>query len=217
MNIIQVPFPETQFFKQAFRKEQIVLHFTAGADNPKGVFDWWTSTPEKVATPYVIGRDGTIYQGYDAAYWAAHIGITVNNNISSDLMNYKTRANSLSLETKSVGIEICNWGPLSQVNGKFVNAYHGEVPADQVVEFKDGFRKYRFYHKFTDAQVQATRELLRALCDRFAIPSKYNADMWDLSGAAMAGKPGIWTHVNYHAGKFDCHPQENLVSMLKSI
>ena len=60
MNIIQVPFPETQFFKQAFRKEQIVLHFTAGADNPKGVFDWWTSTPEKVATPYVIGRDGTI-------------------------------------------------------------------------------------------------------------------------------------------------------------
>jgi len=43
--------------------------------------------------------------------------------------------------------------------------------------------------------------------------------MWDVSQRALSGEPGIWTHVSYRQkpGKTDCHPQPELIEMLKTI
>jgi hypothetical protein len=41
--------------------------------------------------------------------------------------------------------------------------------------------------------------------------------LFTLNSLALAGKPGLWTHVNVRADKFDCWPQPELVALLKSL
>jgi hypothetical protein len=41
--------------------------------------------------------------------------------------------------------------------------------------------------------------------------------MWGLSNTAIRGNKGIFTHVSYRKDKSDCHPQKELVDVLKSI
>ena len=43
MNIVQVDFPATQYFKEEFPKTQIYLHHTAGNASGQQVFDGWAS------------------------------------------------------------------------------------------------------------------------------------------------------------------------------
>ena len=41
--------------------------------------------------------------------------------------------------------------------------------------------------------------------------------MWDISDKALAGEAGVWTHVSFRTDKSDCHPQPELIQMLKSL
>lgn len=41
--------------------------------------------------------------------------------------------------------------------------------------------------------------------------------LFTLNSLALAGKPGIWTHVNVRADKYDCWPMPELVTLLKSL
>ena len=47
----------------------------------------------------------------------------------------------------------------------------------------------------------------------------YNEEMWDLSERALNGDKGVWTHVSFRkpSDKQDCHPDPNLISMLRTI
>ena len=69
-----------------------------------------------------------------------------------------------------MGIEICNYGPLTLSNdGRFFNYVNSLVPETQVVELDESFRGYKFYHKYTDAQLDNLGKLLIFLSDRFDI------------------------------------------------
>jgi hypothetical protein len=41
--------------------------------------------------------------------------------------------------------------------------------------------------------------------------------MFEFSSDAIDGKPGVWTHVSFRKDKSDCHPQPELIDMLKTI
>ena len=41
--------------------------------------------------------------------------------------------------------------------------------------------------------------------------------MWEVSQDALCGKPGIYTHVSFRKDKSDCHPQKELIQMLKEL
>jgi len=45
----------------------------------------------------------------------------------------------------------------------------------------------------------------------------YNGNMWDVNEDALNGEPGVWTHVSYRSDKSDCHPQPELIDVLKSL
>ena len=62
-------------------------------------------------------------------------------------------------------------------------------------------------------------ELILFWHDRYGIPVDYHEDMWDVSQDALDGTPGVWTHVSYrpYPEKFDCHPQPELISMLRTL
>ena len=52
----------------------------------------------------------------------------------------------------------------------------------------------------------------------YNIPLGYRGDkIWDVSEEALKGEVGVWTHVSDRPDKSDCHPQPELLEMLKSL
>lgn len=201
--IVQVKFPESQYYKEEVAKKQIVIHHTVSGPDATVVFEGWASNPERVATAFVISADGTIVQGFASKYWAHHLGLKKSNNTA--------------LNKAAIAIEVCNWGGLTTKDGKYYSAFNREVPADQVIDYGKKWRGYRYFHKYTPQQIESLRQLLVYLSDKFSITKTYNADMWDISANALSGKNGIYTHVSYREDKSDMHPQPELITMLQSL
>lgn len=194
---------DNQYFKETQPKNQIVLHHTAGGSNAKNVIHGWNFNPERIGTAFVIDGEGIIFKAFEPQYWAWHLGLKTNSNSE--------------LNKHSIGIEVCNWGQLvKKPDGKYYNYVNKEVPPEQVVQMQK-FRGYEYYHAYTPAQIASLRKLILFLCDQFKIDKSYNADMWDISMDAMAGKNGIYTHVSYRKDKNDMNPQTLLVDMLKTL
>jgi N-acetylmuramoyl-L-alanine amidase len=213
--LIQVDFPEDQYFKEETNKNQIVLHHTVSGGDALGDINYWKSNPDKVATAIVADRSGKIYQCYSTKYWAYHLGLKTSSNVP--------------LNKGSIGIEIDSWGGLvKHTDGNWYPAVWDttlkkytpnlKVKAiENVVEFTQGFRGFYGFEKYTDAQIESVRKLLVFWNEKYKIPLKYNSDMWDISQKALNGESGVWTHVSYRSDKSDCYPDERLIAMLKSL
>jgi N-acetyl-anhydromuramyl-L-alanine amidase AmpD len=218
--IIQYNLPDHQYYSEVLRKTQIYIHHTAGNSNPLLVVDSWKQTPEKISTAFVIAgkpdksksyQDGDIVQGFSSKYWSYHLGIK-KEIFQSRNIEYKP------LDKYSIGIELCNWGYLKKgQDGKFRTYVNSIVPEEEAIKLDTPFRRYEYWHNYTDAQINALRDLLVYLCDKFNIPKTYNEDMWDVSNKALSGESGIWTHVSVRSDKTDCYPHTKLVTMLKSL
>jgi hypothetical protein len=225
-----VPLAKGEFYEEVNTKDTIFIHHTAGSHRPDYTIAGWNSdklqsgAKLKVGTSYVMGGlsttdgdaswDGVICTCFPDKFWAHHLGLkTANNTV---------------LNEKSIGIEICNYGPITlSKDGKFYNYVNKIVPANMVVELPKAFQGYKYYHKYTDKQIAALKSLLIDLSTRYSINLKEGlssllnqgkgADAFLLNQDALAGKPGVWTHTNVRKDKFDCSPQENLMAMLKSL
>jgi hypothetical protein len=221
--IIFNPFPPDQYVPQNTHKKQAVLHHTVSdPDNAAGDIGYWLSTTERVATHFVIQGDGIVYQCFSTNLWGYHLG-----------------AGNWSLDAHSVGIEIDNWGGLILGDGqpynfgssqaprwvntekdRFYNAYGRIVyPQDnEILEFDTPFRTYKYFQKYTEAQIDTVGEILLYLNQKFNIPLTYKAnDMWEVSSKALKGEPGVYTHNSYVSWKSDAFPQPELIEMLKSL
>ncbi|MFL5764187.1 MAG: N-acetylmuramoyl-L-alanine amidase [Bacteroidia bacterium] len=230
MTIKDIPLVKGEYYDEVIRKDTIYIHHTAGSHHPDYTIAGWNADKTKngqqlkVATAYVIGGlsttdkdaswDGVICRAFPEDRWAHHLGLTATNNAQ--------------LNSKSIAIEICNYGPITKSNdGKFYNYVNKPVPAEMVIELEKPFQGYKFYHRYTDKQIAALKELLLDLAVRFKIDLKSGlkpllmqnkgADAFLISPDALAGKPGLWTHTNVRKDKFDCSPQDNLISMIKSL
>lgn len=223
--ITTVSFPEDQFVKVEYNKKQIVLHHSAGWDYANGMIDWWKSNKERVATCVGIEDSGKIYKIFDSKYYAWHINIlSAKNNIP--FTKYRRGAHALMLERHSIGVEICNWGGLTLINGEFhtyaskgVTGIGGKivVPKSKVQHYPNKFRGYEFYERYTDAEIESLYKLISYWCDFYGIDKSYKENMWDINESAIRGDSGVWTHVSYRSDKSDCHPQPELIEMLKAL
>jgi len=213
-DIITVDFPNDQYIREAHNKNQIVLHHTVSGQGVNGDIAWWRQTSDRVGTAIIVGWDGKIYQCFGSKYWAYHLGLKTSSN--------------KSLNQGSIGIEIDAWGGLIRTNRQWYPAKWDKelkknvpntkvAPIQNVQVYEQGFRGFYGFEKYTDAQIEAVRELLVYWNERYGIPLDYHEDMWDYSKNAMDDKPGIWTHVSYRKDKSDCHPQPELIQMLKSL
>ena len=203
MKIVQYRLPEDQYHPVKTTKKQIVLHHTAGGPTAESSIKWWKSSKERVATAFVIDRKGVIYQTMDDQHWAHHLGTK--------------RANNVLLNKQSIGIELCCYGSLKLVNGQFINAYNRIIRSTEVVTYDQPFRGTRYFQKYTLVQLQSLRQLLQMLLTKHNIQFQYDPAMWDLCKEAMKGQQGIYTHVSYRKDKSDCHPQPELIAVLKEL
>lgn len=228
MKIVDKILSPGEFFAEVFEKDTLWYHHTAGSHRPDYTIDGWELDRSKsggklpVATAYVIGGlsttdrnadfDGVIYRAFDDKYCAYHLGLTGPYN--EPVMH------------KSVAIEICNYGPLTKTkDGIFLNYVNKPVPADMVAELPQPFRGFKYYHKYTDKQLAALRELTLNIAKRHKkidlkrglqqfISGGFSA--FELNQAAQKGLPGIWSHTNVRPDKFDVWPQPQLIELIKS-
>jgi N-acetyl-anhydromuramyl-L-alanine amidase AmpD len=194
-----VEFPKDQYVKESVSKTQIVLHHTVSGDGINGDVTTWENNKERVATCIIVDRGGIPWQLFSSKYWAWHLG-----------------AGNTNLDMHSIAIEIDNWGWLTPDGNKFKNAYGQSINA-VTQYYPNKFRDYNYYEKYTDAQIQTVGELILYWHTVYNIPLDYHEDMWEISQNALSGKPGIWTHVSFRKDKSDCHPQPELIDMLKTL
>ena len=209
-------FPESQYIKQETTKKQIYLHHTAGNPSGEGVFQWFEQTSERVAVCCSISGigkncvDGQIVQGFSSKYWAYHLGLK-----QDVFTHYKIPYQSL--DKISIAIEICNWGNLTLKNGKYYNYVGGEVSSKEVCKLDTPFKGITYFHNYTDAQIQSTKELLLLWKEKYNIPLTYNPDIFDVTTRALKGDAGVYTHNSVRPDKVDIYPHPKMIEMLKSL
>jgi N-acetyl-anhydromuramyl-L-alanine amidase AmpD len=202
-SIVQTRLDETQYYAEKWEKKQIVIHHTVSGPKAENVMRDWNHTQERVGTAFIIDGQGVIHQCFSSAHWAHHLGTHFPNNTA--------------LNRHSIAIEICNWGALKEKGNKYYSSFKKEVPLKEVMDYGIAFRGFRYYQRYQKTQLESLELLLNYLCDRYQIPKTYNSDMWDISPRAIQGDPGIFTHVSYRKDKLDCHPQLELINLLKNL
>lgn len=211
--------PKGEYVSGKYDNEYIILHHTAGWDNPKQVVDCWSrDSLGRVATEFIIGGqrctdgrsdyDGKTVRSYPEGNQGYHIGKS-----GSDYMNLH-----------SVGIELCNMGWV-----KGGRTYTGAlVREDQTVSLKEPFRGYTQWHRYSDRQLESLRELLLYISKRDNIDLHKGVYQWiksegkmkafDYHQAAYEGKvKGLLCHSSIRKDKYDMSPQDNLVDMILTL
>jgi N-acetyl-anhydromuramyl-L-alanine amidase AmpD len=209
-SITMIDFPSNQYYSEVVSKKQVYIHHTAGGPRASSVWNWWKNDKGRIATCVVIDHSGEIQQGFSSKFWAYHLGLA-NKHFGVMGLPYK------NLDKLSIGIEICNWGQLTEKNGKFYNYVNGEVPLNQVTELETPYKNFKYFHSYTKEQIDSTKELLLLWNDRYGIPLTYNKDIWGLTPRAFKGESGVFTHNSVRTDKIDVYPHPDLVDMLKSI
>ena len=218
--IKQVPLKETQFFKEETKKVMIILHHTAGNSSGVGTIKMWDADNRgRIATCVTISGkglskdtyDGEICQAFSSKYWAYHLGLKADI-FKSKGVPYK------SIEPMAVAIEICNWGPLDKKGEKYFNYVDREVPTDQVTILDTPYKGHKYYHRYTDAQIESVKQLLLYWNKIYGIDLTYlESDMWDISVKGLKGGNGVYTHNSFRKDKSDIYPCPRMITMLKTL
>jgi hypothetical protein len=217
LDILMVKFPSTQYLQTDYEKVQIYLHHTAGNSSGVNTFKHWAKTETRVATCVCISGkgakegDGKIVQGFSSRDWAYHLGLKTSIFKNRGL-KYK------SLDKISIGIEINNFGYLKKdEDGNFRTYVNSIIPKEDVCELEKPYKGHKYFHNYTDAQIESVRKLLLFWNERYGIPLDYNEDVWDVCDRALKAESGVFTHNSVRAGKTDIYPHPKLIEMWKSL
>ena len=199
--IVQHRLSKDQFFDELTDKKQIYLHHTAGGPDAVAVAKYFNKQ---------IGNRGTIVQCFSSKNWAYHLGLKQEIFTESEVP-YK------SLDKISVGIEICNYGPLTKRNGYYYNYVGGKVDYTDVTILDAKYKGHIYWQKYTDEQIESTRQLLVYLCDQYKIPRTYYSTIFDIDKRALKGESGIFTHNSVRKDKSDIYPCPRMIQMLENL
>lgn len=189
------------FYDEITPKKRIVLHFTAGY--LKWDIATLTQPGNHVSTPFVLARDGTIYNLFDSRKWSYHLG-------------KGAAGGNMAMSKSGVAIEICNIGWLTRDGDRLVT-YQSKPGAPDVYCRADeqefycqvpAYRKQEYYATFTHAQYDQLAKLVRFLAAKYDIPLTFieperRYEVMD----DIANFRGVTSHVNYRpTGKWDIGP-----------
>lgn len=208
--IKQVRLKDNQYFAESSPKTQIYLHHTAGNGNAEGVSRYWNGNDSRIATAFIIGENGTIVQCFSSKHWAWHLGIDTEDFA-------RNGAKYSNLNKLSVGIEVCNWGYLKKKGDKYYNYAGGVVNPSYVTELETPYKGYKYWYKYSDAQIESLRQLVVYLCDTYNIPKDYRSEIWAIDKEAFKGNKGIFTHNSVRKDKSDMYPCPRVIEMLKNL
>ncbi len=230
--------PSDQYISQKTKKTQIVLHHTVSDSlDPTGDISWWRATKDRVGAHFIVCGDGKVYQCVDTEYWLHHLGVSIaGNNVPP---RFKER--NLLLNQGSVAIELDNGGALSKKGDAFLSSFGKVYEEKDVVTYSEGYRGYKYFERYTTPQIEGLRGLIIELVlnhtgitgggqsgltgpnSRFGYSNTIPFDegqgesIFDVNFDALGGLSGVYTHASYRTDKSDCHPQSELIEMLRSL
>ena len=208
--------------------EIFFIHHTAGWNNPYNTINSWNRDKRgRVCTQYCIGGvsirkgkygddkyDGQVVECFPDNYIGWHLG----------------KVGDFDTSKYSSGVEINNFGYAERKGSKFYNYVNIEIPKDMVCDLGYEFRGHRYWHKYTDAQIESLRLLLIHVGETYpkidilaGIPQLLKdgispKDAFEFKHDVYYGKEkGVWSHTTVRRDKFDCFPQPELVEMLKNL
>lgn len=219
--VVSIPLKLDQYYQGVHTKKYIVCHHTAGGSAASSIGSW-AANPARIATPYVIDRDGTIYEAYDPKFWCYHLGAGIK-----------------SLEQQSIGIEICSYGSLGLAKvdkpgkykkGDFVTYTDRVIAPEKTVRIpafrptvnpfatKPGLEyKGELFEAYTPEQIASLKLLIPYLMDKFKIPKQPDIDKFIEYQNPAKLPPGIYSHTTVRKDKIDVFPQPSLVELIKSL
>jgi hypothetical protein len=206
--------PAGEYFAQRRRKTGIAIHHTVcGAANT--TIELWRDdrTPRggkrRVATPYVIGRDGTVFEVFDPEHWAYHMGVRWPDTLRH------------AFEQRVIGIEIASEGGLIERDGILYAfdrvAAHTLRSKAQSFDYGEPYRGYRWFDRYEPAQLDALGRLVDDLCSRFPIPRRYPDRPCDYYGDTLAEFEGVIGHAMVRSDKSDPAPDPALWATLEDL
>ena len=190
-----------QYFKAEHKKDLIVLHHTAGG-SAKSTLNWWNQDSRRIATPFIIGRDGTIYEVFDPRKWAYHLGL---------------RGTGGRVDRRSIGIEIASEGGLKESQGKlykFDRVLASTLFTGKSYRHPSSWRGYQHYAEYTKEQVSSVIHLTDYLLQAFDIPRRTPANHLDFNKGLYSFK-GVLGHHHLRPDKSDLHPGFNWEKLIQ--
>lgn len=214
IDISKDPLPEIEYIKKEKHKDQIVLHHTVSATG-KWLPDYWAEDKGKsrIATAYIIDKDGTVIELFNPKYWSYHLGLADRKNVPTC--------------ERTIAIEIVNEGPLAYINNHW--RWYPEIVGQEILWKKKYsgsenniikvsdvtnrekyglsardthiWRGYTAFVKYTEEQYLSLAKLLEYLTVRFNIPKEIYAK-YDFNYSVL-DSPGIYSHCNVRADKSD--------------
>lgn len=206
---------DDEYVKIETQKTTIWLHHSGGSSRPDWTINGWEKNNGlKVGTHFVIGRkssssdveiwDGKVLKSIDDRYWTNHLGIENNDKLNS----------------RSIGIELCNYGPLTLgKDGNFYNSINKQVNREDVAELETEFKGYKYWEKYTDSQIESLSKLITYLQKRWLIQIEsgiYNED-WFNYDEKWFSMGGLRSHGQVRVDKLDLFPQKELIDMLNRL
>jgi len=191
---------DSDYIKETTQKDTICIHNSGGGSRPDWTIGGWKNklNKEKAGVHFVIGRssssidlvlwDGKVLKTFDDKYWSYHLDTDED------------------LNSKSISIEICNYGGLRMNGGKFFNSINKEVKSSDVCVLDNEFNGYKYFEKYTDKQLDSLSMLIEYLQKRWNIRIEkgiYNED-WFKNPSGSLKIYGLF-------------PQRELIEMLNSL
>ncbi len=206
--------PETEYFPEIQRKTGIALHHTV-CDSARKTVGIWRADKEpdgalrRVATAFVIDRDGTVFEAFDPAAWAWQFGLSWPDE------------QRIPFEKRFIGIEIVSEGALIERDGKLY-AYDTvsplmSKPPSEAFDAGTPYRGHRWFDRYEPQQLQALSRLVGELCGRFSIPRVYPEKPFVYYGEALASFEGIIGHAMVRSDKSDPAPDPKLWTTLQDL
>lgn len=163
------------YYANSHPKDTIYLHHTEGHYRPDWVISVWNRNRKnstnkiRTAASLIIGGsdplgvdnsfDGVVVEAFPSDAWAHNLAIKAKNNTF--------------LNQKGISVELCNYGPLTQsLDGHFYTKTHLIIPDDQIIELSEPFRGNKYYHSYSEKQLESLENVILYLSERFEIDLK---------------------------------------------
>lgn len=172
---------DDQYIKEEqLDKQWICLHHTC-SQSGKFDIDFWNKNQDKIATAYVIERDGSILEAHEDKYWAWHMGL---KEFNYDKNKFYT--------SRTIGIELVNLG-------QFVDTKKNDYTIRK-------YRGYNYWQNYTDIQMDKLADLIKYIATKYNKINIKNLIMKEDYDLSVFDKPSIFSHRNVNKGKTDLSP-----------
>ncbi|MEO0581720.1 MAG: N-acetylmuramoyl-L-alanine amidase [Bacteroidota bacterium] len=202
------------YYARKTQKKRITLHFTAGY-LPGDIASLTNKKRGHVSVPFVIARDGTIYQLFPSSEWSYHLGPGARGT------NESMSKSSIGIELSNIGYLVEKEGNLETVYSRLLNEETGnEGPVKIYCSLNDHeayqkisqpYREHVYFATFTSAQYDSLAILLRYLSGTYQVPLAFLPEekrykIFSTAKEAINYR-GVCSHVNFRGvGKWDIGP-----------